>query len=160
MGEYFMKYDMEKLTAKLRGAVSAVGYEIWGCEFLSDRGKGILRVYIDSENGVDVEACRKVDQHVSKVLDVENLILSPYTLEVSSPGVERRLFTLEQCSKNEGKEVKVRLRKLKEGEQRAFSGLLHGVDTENSVLTLSLGEDKRDFKWNEIEKINLVFDWN
>src|SRR5690554_8020762 len=76
--------------------VEALGYRCWGIEFLSQGRHSLLRVYIDHPDGVSVEACATVSRQASAVLDVEDPISGDYTLEVSSPGVERPLFTLEQ----------------------------------------------------------------
>ena len=90
-------------------------------------------VYIDKEGGVLVDDCAIVSRQISGVLDVEDPITSEYTLEVSSPGMERPLFTLEQFASFAGEQVKIKLRSPFEG-RRNFQGLLRGVEEQDVVV--------------------------
>ena len=74
----------------LEPAVNAVGMELWGIEYLSQGKHSILRVYIDSEDGVTIDNCEAASHQVSGVLDVEDPINGEYNLEVSSPGMDRK----------------------------------------------------------------------
>jgi ribosome maturation factor RimP len=109
------------------------GYECWGVEFLSQGRHSLLRVYIDQPDGVLVEDCEKVSRQISGVLDVEDPIASEYTLEVSSPGMDRPLFTLEQFAKHVGEQVKIKLRSPFDG-RRNFQGLLRCVEEQDVVV--------------------------
>ena len=100
---------LEQLQALLAPVVEALGYECWGLEYMSQGRHSLLRIYIDHANGVLVEDCEKVSRQVSGVLDVEDPISSEYTLEVSSPGMDRPLFTLELFAKHAGELVKIKL---------------------------------------------------
>ena len=110
-----MSSKLEQLQALLAPVVEALGYECWGVEFLSQGRHSLLRVYIDHANGVLVGDCEKVSRQISGVLDVEDPISSEYTLEVSSPGMDRPLFTLEQFARHAGELVKSKLRSPFEG---------------------------------------------
>ncbi|MEN9461286.1 MAG: ribosome maturation factor RimP, partial [Pseudomonadota bacterium] len=91
-------------------AVTALGYELVGVERLSFGRRGaLLRVYIDSPTGITVDDCGRVSHQISGILDVEEPIKSDYTLEVSSPGLDRPLFALEHYVRFVGKEVSLRL---------------------------------------------------
>ena len=92
----------------------------------------MLRVYIDSENGVGVDDCAKVSRQVSGVLDVEDPISGEYTLEVSSPGMDRPLFKLSQYQDYIGHVVQLRLRMPFDG-RRKFKGVLNGIEDEDIV---------------------------
>ena len=81
-----------RITEMLEPAVEAAGYELVGIEFIRAGKHSILRLFIDHENGIDVDACVEVSHQVSAVLDVEDPISTLYTLEVSSPGMDRPLF--------------------------------------------------------------------
>jgi ribosome maturation factor RimP len=124
---------LEQLQALLAPVVEALGYECWGLEYISQGRHSVLRIYIDHANGVLVEDCEKVSRQVSGVLDVEDPISNEYTLEVSSPGMDRPLFTLEQFAKHAGELVKIKLRSPYEG-RRNFQGPLRGVEEQDVVV--------------------------
>jgi ribosome maturation factor RimP len=124
---------LEQLQALLAPVVEALGYQCWGVEFLSQGRHSLLRVYIDHENGIQVDDCEKVSRQVSGVLDVEDPIPSEYTLEVSSPGMDRPLFSLEQFAAHAGELVKIKLRSPYDG-RRNFQGLLRGVEEQDVVV--------------------------
>jgi ribosome maturation factor RimP len=73
-----------------------MGYTFWGLEYLSQGKDTVLRVFIDHENGITVDDCAAVSRQISSVMDVEDPISQVYNLEVSSPGMDRPVFTLEQ----------------------------------------------------------------
>lgn len=123
----------KKLQILLEPTVSALGVELWGIEYLSQGKNSTLRIYIESEQGVQVDDCARVSEQVGALLDVEESISGEYLLEVSSPGVERRLFTLEQCHAYVGEELEVRLRAAFDG-RRKFSGVLRGIEDGDIVL--------------------------
>jgi len=90
--------------------VEPLGYELSGIELLPRPKSGqLLRVYIEAEQGVDLADCEKVSRQMSAVLDVEDPIHGEYTLEVSSPGMDRPLFTLAQFARYLGSDVRVKL---------------------------------------------------
>lgn len=131
----------------------ALGYEFVGIEFSPQGRQSLLRIYIDSPTGISVDDCERVSRQVSAVLDVEDPIQSQYRLEVSSPGLDRPLFTLEQYRRFVGKTIKLRLVAPKQG-RRNFSGMLKSVDNE-SVLVEQDGEDLV-LPFGQIDKAHLV----
>lgn len=128
-----MSSKLEQLQALLAPVVEALGYQCWGIEFISQGRHSLLRVYIDHANGILVDDCEKVSRQLSGVLDVEDPISGEYTLEVSSPGMDRPLFTLEQFAAHVGEQVKIRLRSPYEG-RRNFQGVLRGVEGQDVVV--------------------------
>lgn len=122
-----------KLHELLAPTVEAMGFELWGLEFLTQGRHSTLRLYIESENGVLVEDCAKVSEQVGALMDVEEPISGEYTLEVSSPGVDRRLFRLDQFAAYVGEELEVKLRAPFEG-RRKFKGVLRGIEDTDVVL--------------------------
>lgn len=120
---------VEALTAMLAPAVEAVGFELWGIEFFQQGRHSVLRLYIDSPEGVTVDDCAAVSHQVSGVLDVEDPIAGEYTLEVSSPGWDRPLFTLAQFQRFVGSEVSLRLASPLNGRRR-FKGTVQGTTAE------------------------------
>jgi ribosome maturation factor RimP len=123
----------QQITDLLRGTVEALGFELWGVEYLSQGKHSLLRVYIDGENGVTVDDCASVSEQVGSVLDVEDPITGEYTLEVSSPGMDRLLFRLDQYPGFVGEIVDLRLRAPFEG-RRKFKGVLTGIEGEDVVI--------------------------
>ena len=148
-----MSSKLEQLQALLAPVVEALGYQCWGIEFLSQGRHSLLRIYIDHENGILVDDCEKVSRQVSGVLDVEDPISSEYTLEVSSPGMDRPLFSLDQYAAHAGELVKIKLRSPFEG-RRNFQGLLRGVEEQDVVVLI---EDREFLLPIElIDKANII----
>lgn len=123
----------QQITEMLRATVEALGFELWGVEYLSQGRHSILRIYIDAENGITVDDCARASEQVSGVLDVEDPIAGEYTLEVSSPGMDRLLFRLDQYPGYVGETVELRLRTPFEG-RRKFKGILTGIEGEDVVI--------------------------
>lgn len=148
-----MSSKLEQLQALLAPMVVALGYECWGIEFISQGRHSVLRIYIDKEGGILVEDCEIVSRQVSSILDVEDPISSEYTLEVSSPGMDRPLFTLEQFASHVGQQVKIKLRTPFEG-RRNFQGLLRGVEEQDVVVQV----DEHEFLLpiDSIDKANII----
>ncbi|MDX1735697.1 MAG: ribosome maturation factor RimP [Halioglobus sp.] len=128
-----MASRQHEITGLLRPTVEALGFDLWGVEYLSQGRHTLLRIYIDSARGVTVDDCAAVSEQVSGVLDVEDPISGEYTLEVSSPGVDRLLFTPEQFGRYAGEIVELRLRSPFEG-RRKFKGVLKGLEGEDVVV--------------------------
>lgn len=125
---------VESLIELLSPAVEAVGFELWGLEFFQQGRHSVVRLYIDGPDGVGVDDCAAVSHQVSGVLDVEDPITGEYTLEVSSPGWDRPLFTLSQFARFTGSEVSVRLASPLNG-RRKYKGVVQRVtDAEVELL--------------------------
>ncbi|MCZ6656356.1 MAG: ribosome maturation factor RimP [Gammaproteobacteria bacterium] len=134
-----MNRTEKQIEELLRPIVEGLGCEIWGVEYLSQGNHSKLRLYIDSADGVSIDDCEKVSRQVSDVLDVENLFTKGYTLEVSSPGMDRILFNAEQYESNVGATVDVRLNFPFEGKKRVV-GLLAGVENAEAIVQVD-GEE-------------------
>ncbi len=142
---------IRELEAIIEPAVTALGYELWGCEWVgAGKNRRLLRVYVDREEGVDVGACAKISRQISAVLDVENLIENSYLLEVSSPGIDRPLFKLAQCQRYLGERIEIRLRAPQEG-RRNFKGIINSIKNERITLQMD-NQTLVDFDWRDIEK--------
>lgn len=122
------------LEAIVEPAVLGLGYEFVGLEYLSQGKYSTLRVYVDSPGGISIDGCEKVSRQLSSVLDVESQFArGSYTLEVSSPGVDRKIFTLEQFPQFIGKKVHIALHTPLNG-QRNIKGILSAVNAEDLLL--------------------------
>ncbi len=125
----------DQLVELLTPVVESLGCELWGLEYFTQGRHSTLRLYIDRpEIGVGLAECEAVSRQVSSVLDVEDPIAGEYTLEVSSPGMDRPLYTLEQFARYAGEQVEIKLRSAFEG-RRKFKGILRGVE-EDEVLVV------------------------
>lgn len=148
-----MTSKLEQLQDILTPVIEALGYDCWGIEYISQGRHSLLRVYIDHENGIFIEDCETVSRQLSAVMDVEDPISSEYTLEVSSPGMDRPLFTLEQFAAFVGEQVRIRLRSPVE-ERRNFQGLIRSVEDQDVVIQVD--EYEYLLPIDLIEKANIL----
>jgi ribosome maturation factor RimP len=142
-----------KLVELLKAPVEALGHELWGLEYIQAGKHSILRLYIDNEKGIFVDDCADTSRQVSAVMDVEDPISTEYTLEVSSPGVDRPLFTAQQYELYTGETVKVQLTMPVAG-SRNLKGTVIGV--EGQMLTLSVDGNELIVALDNIRKGNLI----
>lgn len=119
----------DTLAALLAPVVEALGYELWELEYSAGRGTGLLRVYIDAEAGITLDDCERVSRAVSEQLDAADPIPGQYTLEVSSPGLERPLRSPAHFARFVGEPVFVETVQPLEGRRR-FKGRLAAAGTE------------------------------
>jgi ribosome maturation factor RimP len=124
-----------QIEEMLVATVEALGFALWGVEYISQGRHSALRVYIERDSGITVDDCAAVSSQISAILDVEDPISGEYTLEVSSPGMDRRLFTLEQYSAYVGEVVDLHLRSPFDG-RRKFKGVLTGIEGEDVVIKI------------------------
>lgn len=160
-----MSDKANQITTLLQPTVQALGLELLGVEYAPTAGRALLRLYIDvpvSGGGaqarmVGIEDCEAVSREVSATLDVEDPIAAQYTLEVSSPGVERPLFTAAHFRRFLGQRAKITLRLPQQGRRR-LQGVIAQVDGE----TISIGTDQGDIDLaiGNIERARLVPDWS
>ena len=121
------------LSKLIESVVQELGCELWGIEKLQQGQQVVLKIYIESAKGINVDDCARVSRQVSAILDVEDPIPGEYMLEVSSPGVERRLFKPEHFNVCKGEKVQITLRQAFDG-RRKFKGLLCGLEDEEVVI--------------------------
>ena len=146
----------QQLTNIIQEPVNALGFELVGIEYIRGRYP-VLRVYIDSENGITVDDCADVSRQISAVLDVEDPIKDAYNLEVSSPGMDRPLFTLEHYQRFVGEEVTISLR-IPLANRRKWKGQIKAID--NEMITLIVDGSDEVFALSNIQKANIVPNFN
>jgi len=152
-----MKQAPARLIALVEPVVTGLGYEFVSMEMLGQGRQSIIRVYIDAEKGILVDDCSKVSHQVSGVLDVEDPIRGKYTLEVSSPGVDRPLFTLAHFERFVGSEIKVELRQATAEGQKKLRGDL--LKVENETIHLHVQDEEFEIPFALINKARLVVDF-
>ena len=148
-----MKQAPEHLVNLIEPIVEGLGYECVGIDYNPHPKHGLLRIYIDSESGIQLEDCSKVSHQISGVLDVEDPIQGNYQLEISSPGADRPFFKVNQFEKFIGSMVLVNLFKAIGG-RRKISGLIKKV--EGDIITLQEGDQIHEVPFNAMSKARLV----
>lgn len=144
----------ERMERLIGPTVEGLGYELVGVEFSTGAG-ALLRIYIDRPEGIQVEDCERVSHQVSGVLDVEDAVAGRYTLEVSSPGMDRPLFTLAHFQRFVGERVKLRLdRPLLDGRRR-ISGRLQGIEEGATLVVLSEDGEELMVPFADVERARL-----
>jgi ribosome maturation factor RimP len=123
----------DELAKLLEPTVERLGYELVDLEVRLGGKGGLVRVFIDKPEGIDLDDCETVSRAVSALLDVEDPVPGNYNLEVSSPGLDRKLTKVEHFQRFEGEIVKVQMRFPIEGRRR-FRGTLVSSDDENIVV--------------------------
>jgi len=148
-----MEQAADRLVALFEPVITSMGYELVGVLYRPSRGEGLVRVYIDAQTGISVDDCARVSYQVSGILDVEDPVPGHYRLEVSSPGINRPLFTLEQWRRHVGETVRLRLLGTWEG-RRSLSGTLVGVEADTVIIDDQAGRYQVPF--DRVDRANLV----
>ena len=148
----------ERITAIAERAAAREGLEVWNVDVLGTGRSRLIRIYIDKPDGVTLGDCELISQQVGTVLDVEDVVPdNRYHLEVSSPGIERRLYRPEHFARFAGQKARIALREPIEN-QRRWEGVLAGVEEGTILLETANGVSLR-FRMDQIEKANLKFEW-
>ncbi len=146
----------EKVDALLRPTVEGLGYVLWDVEFVREGAERILRITIDSDNGIGIEDCETVHRAIDPIIDEADPIDCSYSLQVSSPGLERDLksdFHFLSCV---GEEVELKLFAPLDG-KKTYRGILERY--ENGIVTLNDGKESRDIERTAVSKAQTVFDF-
>lgn len=141
------------LRERLASGVQALGFELVDAEFMGGRQHQTLRVYIDGPQGVTIDDCAEVSRQLSAILEVEDLFPGSYTLEVSSPGLDRPLVTPADFRRFQGATVKVRLYAALDG-RRNFTGRL--LDTTANEVVVDVDNVHVRLRFDAIERARLV----
>lgn len=147
----------QAIQALLTPAIEALGFECLGVEWSGHRRGGKLRIFIDGPQGIRVEDCERVSREIEALLDLEDPIAGPYSLEVSSPGIERPLFTPAHFERHLGETVSVTLHQPLSGGRRRLQGIVRAVEGERIVL--DCGGETLELEHGSILRARLVPDW-
>ena len=146
-----------ELETLLSPTVESLGCHIWGIEYKPQGRFTTLRIFIEHVDGISVEQCSEVSQEVSALLDVENQISSAYTLEVSSPGMDRLLFKGDHYTLNVGQTIDLRLNFPFEG-QRKFIGRIVGFRDDEVVM--QIGDLEFCFPVENVQRARVMPQYN
>ncbi|GAB6060401.1 ribosome maturation factor RimP [Desulfonatronum parangueonense] len=141
------------LESLILPVVHGLGLELWGTEYLASGRKGLIRLYIDCEGGVTIDQCAQVSRQLGPALEMDETLPGTFTLEVSSPGLERKFFQPAQLEAYIGRTVHALLHEPKDG-CKSFRGEL--VSVNDAVVTLTHNAERIALAWDQIKKINLV----
>lgn len=143
----------DELVQLLSPTIGDMGYEFWGCEYLSQGKHSLLRIYIDKEDGIGIEDCQQVSKQVSALLDVEDPIPGNYSLEISSPGIPRPLFSSWQYQRYVGNIVQVKTFK-PVNKKRKLSGVI--VSATEAAVVLDIDNEHQEILFSNIVKAYLT----
>lgn len=144
---------MTDFDALFQPVLASMGFELVGVEFSPGRHHGLLRVYIDKPDGINVDHCAEVSHQLSALLDVENPIAGSYDLEVSSPGIDRPLFKPSHYERFVGERCRIKLSTALQG-RRNFTGVIKAADA--TEVTLQVDQDCFQLPYALIAKANLI----
>jgi ribosome maturation factor RimP len=148
--------SVQRLNELLQPLVEELGYEFVGIEYNSNPKHSVLRIYIDHDNGVGIEDCETVSRETAALLDVKDPIRSQYNLEVSSPGLDRPLFTPAHYREFAGRLAQINLFAPQDG-RRKFSGPILDADDSSVSIEQDGSEVRLDF--GNIVKARLIPDY-
>lgn len=143
----------EKIAQAITPALEELGVKLWGVKVNKKPRHPLLQIYVDKEGGINVDECGDVTQQINGILDVEDFFKNAYTLEVSSPGLDRILFTFEQLCAYVGSEMVIDL-SIPVGGRRHFRGVLQKV--EGDVLHLLCDGEVAELVYPNVSKAQLV----
>ena len=146
----------ETLTELVRPEVEGTGCVLWGLTAPTKGKKRIIRIYIDDEDGVSIDRCAKVSRQVGLMLEVEDIIPGAYTLEVSSPGLDRRFFSTAQMKGYEGRKMTALTYEPIEG-RRKFTGELTGFEAD--AFTLDIDGEPISLAWMDVKEVRLLHEF-
>jgi ribosome maturation factor RimP len=149
-----MERDLERMVGPV---VEAAGLELVDVTFRREAGGKVLRITVDREEGLDLDAIARASERVSRRLDVEGFDPGPYRLEVSSPGVERPLRRRRDFARRIGETITVRTAEPADGGS-VFTGSVVAAGEEDVTIATDAGE--RTFAYGEIASARVVVDWD
>ena len=152
-----MGVEWEQLRRLVEETVESQGYELVDVELKGGGKNSVLRIFIDKPAGISHRDCELVSEQVGTVLDVEDLIPFSYTLEVSSPGLERKLVKESDYTRFDGKLARIRTR-IPLNQQKVFRGRLQGFRDGKIRLELAKG-DLLEIPLDVVQEARLEFDW-
>ncbi|MCI8641580.1 MAG: ribosome maturation factor RimP [Clostridia bacterium] len=147
----------ERVTKLITPIIEKIGYELYDVQYDKEGKNYFLRIYIDKENGIDLNDCEKVNNAITDILDEENYIKEQYFLEVSSPGIERILRKDKHLEKNIGQEINIKLFKKDENGNKEYIGKLLGYD--DNYIQIKQDKNELKIERKNISQIKTVYQW-
>lgn len=146
----------EKIESLIKGKIEEIGYTLYDVQYAKEGKDYFLRIFIDKQEGIDLNDCEKVNDLVNPLLDDADYIKEQYFLEVSSPGVEKVLRKNKHLEENIGNEINVKLFKLENG-KKEFDGILTSFNDKN--VTIKVENEEITLERKNISTMKLKYNW-
>ena len=146
----------EKVEQLVKDPIEKLGYSLYDVEYVKEGPEYYLRIYIDKESGIDLNDCEKVSNEINEILDKADYIKEQYYLEVSSPGIERKLRKDKHLEQNISKNVEIKLFKKDNNGKKEYTGKLKAFNQEEIIIE----KDKEiAIERKNIAQIKTIYEW-
>ena len=146
----------EKVEQLVKDPIEKLGYSLYDVEYVKEGPEYYLRIYIDKESGIDLNDCEKVSNEINEILDKADYIKEQYYLEVSSPGIERRLRKDKHLEQNISKNVEIKLFKKDNNGKKEYTGKLKAFNQEEIIIE---ADKEITIERKNIAQIKTVYNW-
>lgn len=146
----------EKVEQLVKDPIEKLGYSLYDVEYVKEGPEYYLRIYIDKESGIDLNDCEKVSNEINEILDKADYIKEQYYLEVSSPGIERRLRKDKHLEQNISKNVEIKLFKKDNNGKKEYTGKLKAFNQEEIIIET---DKEITIERKNIAQIKTIYEW-
>ena len=147
----------EKVEQLVKDPIEKLGYSLYDVEYVKEGPEYYLRIYIDKESGIDLNDCEKVSNEINEILDKADYIKEQYYLEVSSPGIERKLRKDKHLEQNISKNVEIKLFKKDNNGKKEYTGKLKAFNQEEIIIET---DKEIAIERKNIAQIKTVYNWD
>ena len=146
----------EKVEQLVKDPIEKLGYSLYDVEYVKEGPEYYLRIYIDKESGIDLNDCEKVSNEINEILDKADYIKEQYYLEVSSPGIERKLRKEKHLEQNISKNVEIKLFKKDNNGKKEYTGKLKAFNQEEIIIET---DKEIAIERKNIAQIKTIYEW-
>lgn len=146
----------EKVEQLVKDPIEKLGYSLYDVEYVKEGPEYYLRIYIDKESGIDLNDCEKVSDEINEILDKADYIKEQYYLEVSSPGIERKLRKDKHLEQNISKNVEIKLFKKDNNGKKEYTGKLKAFNQEEIIIET---DKEIAIERKNIAQIKTIYEW-
>ena len=147
---------VEQIAEIVKPIAEELNYDIYHIEYVKESGEYYLRIYIDKESGIDLNDCEKVSNEINEILDKADYIKEQYYLEVSSPGIERKLRKDKHLEQNISKNVEIKLFKKDNNGKKEYTGKLKAFNQEEIIIET---DKEIAIERKNIAQIKTIYEW-
>lgn len=146
----------EKVEQLVKDPIEKLGYSLYDVEYVKEGPEYYLRIYIDKESGIDLNDCEKVSNEINEILDKADYIKEQYYLEVSSPGIERKLRKDKHLEQNISNNVEIKLFKKDNNGKKEYTGKLKAFNQEEIIIET---DKEITIERKNIAQIKTIYEW-
>ena len=146
----------ERIETLIKDTIENIGYDLYDVEYAKEGPNYYLRIFIDNENGIELNDCEKVSNAINEMLDESDIIKEQYYLEVSSPGIERIIRKDKHLEQNKGKQIEVKLFKKDKNGNKSYIGELEDFDAETITIK---NEKEITIERKDIASMRTIYEW-